>query len=250
MNRPSRTFAIAAPLILFCAVGLRAETAADPSGHWKGTLQGPTGKLEVEFDLVKRTNGAVEGTVTIPSQNVNAIPLRPVVVRGRLLTFGSRADQNFVGTLSDDNRTIVGDYKGTGPLGNEFAIPFTLERTGAAKIAAMATNPAVSKQLVGTWNGTLEVKSTGRTMRLVLTLENHKNGTSTGHLKSLDEGGFELPVSVVQKASTVSLDFKAVGASYTGKVNAAGTELVGTYSQGPNSLPLTFHHAPMTNGTK
>jgi hypothetical protein len=38
-------------------------------------------------------------------------------------------------------------------------------------------------------------------------------------------------------------DVASVGASYVGVLNAAGTELAGTWTQGPAVLPLTFRRA-------
>ena len=55
-----------------------------------------------------------------------------------------------------------------------------------------------------------------------------------------------LIASITQKDSTVTLDLKAVGGSYSGTVNADGSELKGTYIQGTTVLPLTFRRTPAT----
>ncbi len=63
--------------------------------------------------------------------------------------------------------------------------------------------------------------------------------------------GLEIPIaSITQNASSVTLDLKAVGGSYSGKVNAEGTELVGTFIQGTAVLPLTFRRSPAQENAK
>ena len=67
---------------------------------------------------------------------------------------------------------------------------------------------------------------------------------------NVDEG-LEIPIATItQKASSVTLDVKAVGGSYSGALNAERTELVGTLTQGPASLPLTLRRAAAVEGKK
>ena len=80
-------------------------------------------------------------------------------------------------------------------------------------------------------------------MRLVLKMANQPDGTATGTIVSLDGSGVEIPIAMTQKASNVTIDVASVGASYVGVLNAAGTELAGTWTQGPATLPLTFKRA-------
>jgi hypothetical protein len=47
---------------------------------------------------------------------------------------------------------------------------------------------------------------------------------------------------MAQKAANLTVDVAAVGGSYVGVLNA-GNELVGTWTQGPVALPLTFKRA-------
>jgi len=81
-------------------------------------------------------------------------------------------------------------------------------------------------------------------MRIVLKLANQADGTSSGRLINLDEGSLEIPLSAIsQSASRVSFELKAIHGSYSGTLNEAGTELVGTLSEGTKTAPLTFTHA-------
>jgi hypothetical protein len=48
----------------------------------------------------------------------------------------------------------------------------------------------------------------------------------------------------------VTLDLKAVGASFSGALNPDATELAGKYSQGSLVLPVTFRRSTATEGKK
>jgi hypothetical protein len=86
-------------------------------------------------------------------------------------------------------------------------------------------------------------------LRLTLTLANQADGTAIGTIVSVDRGDLELPLGLTQKASTIMLNSSAIGGDFfAGALNGAG-ELVGTFSQGPVTAPLTFVRAA-SSGTK
>ena len=87
-------------------------------------------------------------------------------------------------------------------------------------------------------------------MRLVLTLSNRPDGTSTGSIVNLDEGGLQLPVTIAGDASKLVLEMTVIGGTYAGTLNADNAELVGTYSQAEQSVPLTFRRAAAADGKK
>ena len=100
----------------------------------------------------------------------------------------------------------------------------------------------------GNWTGTLDVN--GMQMRLALTTSNNPDGTATGDLVNVDEG-LELPITaIVQKASAVAFDVRAIGGSFAGALNADGTELNGAFTQGSQSAPMTFRRASTAEGKK
>ena len=80
-------------------------------------------------------------------------------------------------------------------------------------------------------------------------MTNRPDGTSAASFVNVDEG-LEIPVSAITQAgSSVTLEVKSIGGSYTGSVNGAGTELAGTFSQGTGSVPLTFRAVAPSQGT-
>jgi hypothetical protein len=230
---------IVAALLLLAPSSVPAQGPADPSGHWVGAVLVPNMEVPIEVDLAKDGNG-LSGTFANPSQNLRGLPLGNISVVGKEVSFQVRGsapgERAFKGTLSDDGQSLSGDYSQGG-----YTIPFVLARKGDPQGEAPARSAAVSKALEGTWNGALEASGVQR--RLVLTVVNRPDGTSTGHFLNIDEG-LEIPISAItEKASSVVLEVKALGGAYTGTLDAAGAELVGTWTQGPAGVPLTLRRA-------
>jgi hypothetical protein len=227
---------IVASLLLAPASSLHAQPAADPSGHWEGTLKVPNMELKVEIDLAKNSNGEMAGTFSQPAQGVKGLPLSTVAVEGRAVKFvvkGGPEPATFDGTLSEDATSITGRVSQAGQ-----GMPFTLTRTGDARITAAPKNAAIGKELEGTWNGAVDLN--GTPMRIVLKMANQADGTSAGTVMSPDGSGMEIPIAITQKAQSVNLEVPSVSASFTGSLNTAGTELAGTWTQQGVSLPLTL----------
>jgi hypothetical protein len=239
MRLPRRTLLVATLFLLFVSSG-RAQSAADPSGHWEGTISAPFGEVRFEVDLARNAKGELAGTFGQPAQKLKGLPLANVAVLGKAVTFELKATAGggtFQGDLLADGKSMSGTF-----IAQAGSVPFSLARTGDARIDALPKSAAIGKQMEGIWNGTLVVD--GGQLRLVLKMANQLDGTSTGSIVSIDQGGIELPVAIIQKAADLTLDLKAVGGSYSGTLNPAGTELVGTYTAAQGvALPLTFRRA-------
>ena len=230
---------LVASLLLAPAASLLAQTRVDPSGHWEGTIQMPDMAVNVEIDLTKNSKGELAGTFSQPAENVKGLPLSTVAVESRSVRFvvkGGPEPATFEGSLSADGHSLTGTIAQSG-----VSVPLNLTRTGDARIAPVPRNAAIGKELEGTWNGALVVG--GRQMRIVLKMSNQPDGTANGTVVSADGSGVEIPIGMTQKASTLTIDVASVGAAYVGVLNEAGTELAGTWTQGPAALPLTFKRA-------
>jgi pimeloyl-ACP methyl ester carboxylesterase len=105
---------------------------------------------------------------------------------------------------------------------------------------------ASAQDIVGDWQGTL--KAGPAELRLVL----HITGASPDGLKatldSIDQNAHGIPINSISIRKSV-LTFRAdsIGGSYDGRLNAAGTSIAGTWTQG-QSLPLDFQR--MTTAPK
>jgi hypothetical protein len=245
MRLLSQTFLLAA-LLLSSIPSLRAETTADPSGHWEGTISAPFGDVRVEVDLAKNAKEVLAGTYSQLTQELNGValsqlkgfPLSNVAVKGKAVTFQIKVTSGggtFQGILSADGKSMFGDFDQGG------TVPFRLARTGDARIEAPPKSAPISKAMQGIWNGTVDAN--GKQLRLALKMSNQPDGTSTGSIASVDEGGVEIPVAILQKGANLTLHVTVSGSSYVGTLNAAGTELVGTYTTRGVALPLTFRRA-------
>lgn len=227
-----------AAFVLFLASFVRAQTAVDPSGHWEGAIQIPNMEMKIEIDLTTNDKGELAGTFGQSAQGVKGLPLSTVGIDGRSVRFvfkGTEGPATFEGVLSADGQSIAGEVtQGT------YTVPFKLARTGDARIARPPKSASIGKELEGTWTGTVEAD--GRQMRLVVKMANQPDGTASGTIMSPDGSGVEIPIAMTQKGSTLTIDVTQVGSSYVGVLNDAGTELVGTYTQGPVSGPLTLKH--------
>jgi hypothetical protein len=204
--------------------------------------------VPMEVDLMKNSKGELTGTFGQPVQHLTGLPLANFAVDGRSISFqikgGAPGDRVFKGEMSADGASISGDFS-SHQVGT---VAFTLTRNGNPRIEATPRSAAIGKELEGTWNATLNAN--GMPIRLVLTMSNQPDGTVIGSVVNADEG-LELPITTItQKASSVTLEVKAVGGSYSGVLSPEGTELVGTLTQGPAALPLTFRRAAATEGKK
>jgi hypothetical protein len=65
---------------------------------------------------------------------------------------------------------------------------------------------------------------------------------------SVDQGNVTIPIDTVSFAVTdgLRLQLKSIDAEYQAKPSDDGGELVGTWQQGGNSLPLTLHRPGVT----
>ena len=246
MRTITRLF-LAALLLFVPATALFGQAAVDPSGHWTGAIHVPpfngagSREVAIDVDLTKNARGALDGMFGQPGQNIKGLPLSTVTLAGQTVSFEIKATAGggvFRGNLAGAT-SMTGEFVSSE---GGYTIPFDLERTGDAQIALAPRSAAIGPELEGTWNGTVDVN--GKQERLVLKMTNRADGTATGTILDLDGSAVEIPIAMTQKASTLTLEVAAVGASYVAVLESEN-ELVGTWAQGPVTLPLTF-----TRGTK
>jgi murein DD-endopeptidase MepM/ murein hydrolase activator NlpD len=108
--------------------------------------------------------------------------------------------------------------------------------------AAGAEQAAANIDLVGTWKA--ELGEGAAKLHIALTITKSASGEFAGQLNSVDQGS-RLPMeNVTLQSGTVHFEVKAVGGVYVGKMNAAGTEIDGTWTQsGVPAQPLNFVRA-------
>jgi len=238
-----RTATFAIGVVVFTVSGftaslLFAQAAADPSGHWVGSIEIPGRSLEFQVDFAKDGAGQPAGAITVRSDDSDGFPfpLNRIVIDGKSVEFYARSDSPFHGALSDDGTMMTGTTTLSG-----YELPFGMRRSGDAQLAPAPTSPAVGSNLEGSWNATLEVA--GKPFHFVLTIANQLGGTAIARLIDVDEGGLVIPVVISQKELHVSYESRGVRTSYAGELNAAGTELSGIWTEREISAPLSFLRA-------
>lgn len=85
-------------------------------GHWEGAIEIPGQALEVDLDFL-RDGEAWAGDISIPAQGAVDLPLVGIVVEGTAVSFaiqGIPGDPTFVGTLSEDGKSVSGDFTQSG----------------------------------------------------------------------------------------------------------------------------------------
>jgi hypothetical protein len=193
-------------------------------------------ELKVLVDLALDSGGRWIGDIDIPQQGTKDLRLKGISVTGSAVAFELTAgpgQPTFKGKLSEDGKTISGDFV---QAGNSF--PFTLTRTGEARVYTPAKNAVLPAGFAGQWEGSLETM--GGKLRLVFHLAN-KEGAADGTMDSLDQGAVSIPMDEISVANgTIRISVHVVNGSYTGKLSEDEKTLTGEWSQGGAMLPLVL----------
>lgn len=226
-----RLFRGAMTLIFASVVG--AQTG--PAGHWEGAFKANDREIGLGLDLARNAKSEWIASMSLPAQNVTGLVVTDVVVNGNSVKFvavelmmakfdlGLEPDGRMKGTLSNRQTTA----------------PIELKRTGEAKVELLPASPAVSKELEGDWEGSLETP--GRAFRMIFHFKNHADKTVTATIDTPDSGGFGLPLNNVrQTGRKVEVGIRIAHATFEGVLNPEGTELTGLFTHGENRIPLTL----------
>jgi uncharacterized protein (TIGR03435 family) len=105
--------------------------------------------------------------------------------------------------------------------------------------AAPAQNS--TKDLSGTWQGTLHV---GKDLRIMVKIAKDAKGAYKADFYSIDQGGSSISVqSTTLQDGTVKMAVPSIAGAYEGKLSADGKSIDGKWSQGPNPFPLLLERA-------
>lgn len=193
-----------------------SATATAPGGHWEGAIQLPQAELQIAVDLQQdATSGAWTGTIDIPAQKADNLPLEPITVTGQNVNFvikGLPGNPTFEGKL--EGSEIKGTFTQAPPL------PFSLAR-GAG---------ATGTDAAGTWQGAIQLPQGP----LEVTIDfSQNNGAWTGLIDIPAQQAQDLllePVSV--DGQTVKATIKGVPGTPTFTGTLAGNEIKGDFTQG------------------
>ncbi len=109
---------------------------------------------------------------------------------------------------------------------------------GCLLVASLAVAQTPSSPAAGAWEGTLDAMGTKLRMGVAVTVE--PNGRLNATMDSPDQGAFGMPLGDVTFADRVlRFTLAAAKGRFEGRLNDAGTEIAGTWTQGM-SLPLVL----------
>ena len=227
-----------------------AESKPDPAGHWEGAVALPATELGVRVDLEKANDQSWQGTVDIPVQGLRGFKLNPVGVDGAKVHFAMPnipGDPQFAGHLSEDGKTLTGDFT---QGGQKFSFKLERKPRPVTRTGETPSRGVPGKGLVGHWQGSLKPMPVIE-LRLVLELTNGPSGKPGGAMVSVDQGNARVPITALtENAGTVHLETKSVGGVFDGKLNDDGSEIAGDWKQGGQTMPLVFRRlaqAPSLN---
>ena len=112
---------------------------------------------------------------------------------------------------------------------------------GVLVLAVLAGGAVRAQDIEGNWQGTLQTPN--RSLRTIVKVSKTDKGLSA-KFYSIDQGSQAINASsVMLDGTSFKCEIDRIGGSYEGKLNADGNTIVGTWTQGPNSTPLTLVRA-------
>lgn len=217
----------AAILVCLAAHALAAFTAAsaegNPEGHWEGTLKAENQDIGLSLDLGKNEKSEWIGSMGIPSQNISGLVVMDIKVDGNALRFVALELR-----IAKVALTLMpeGILKGTisNPRGD--LVPIEFRRTGMAKVELIASSPAVSKELEGDWDGSLQTP--GRSVPIILHFKNRPDNTVAATIDTPESGSMGAPLNdVKQDGLKVQFGLKIAHGRFLGMLNETGNQLSG-----------------------
>lgn len=221
------------PALLFIGGTHVSGQSLDAAGHWTGSVQLDIGPLTLELDLTRDAAGQLTGTLSVPQQNLRALPLTVVSAEGASVKLVLQLGQptTFTGTLSADGATLTGTA-----VTAQGEATFSLTRAGAARAAARLRNAPVPTPFSGVWVGTLDVRGG---MRVELTIENQSDDSATALFMSVDESRLTVPMAITVGDGRIRLESPNIGSTYDAALSTDHGTLEGRYTTGQGeSLPL------------
>jgi uncharacterized protein (TIGR03435 family) len=118
----------------------------------------------------------------------------------------------------------------------------------AAQSRAQSPTDNKTQSIADTWQGTLHAR---QDLRTVVKISKADDGGYKAVFYSIDQGGDGLPVTKITVDGTaVKMTLTMIAGAYEGKLSPDGKTITGTWSQGPNPLPLILTRAtPETEWT-
>lgn len=210
-----------------------ATNSPSPSiaGDWSGTLDAGPAQLRLVLHITGKPD-SLSATIDSIDQGANGIPVKSVSFQdGKLNLVVEAVNGTYEGTVNKDATEIDGTWTQRQPLTLNF-------KRSQAHTTASAPKPAAPSDIDGTWTGKLETPAGQLTINLRIT---NTDAGLTAQLQSPDQSPNWAPAnSITRVRETLTVLFKAFGASYEGKVSADHGTIDGKFTQMGNEIPLVL----------
>jgi hypothetical protein len=228
-------FSIAAALL----AAPSAWSQENPSGHWEGVARVESGQIGLSLDLAKNAASEWEASMGVPSGNATGLVVADLTVSGGSVRFTGVELQ-----MAKFDLTLGAGGVMKGTMSNaQGPVPIEFRRMGEAKVEIIAPSPAVSKELEGDWEGTLQ--GPGQAFPLVFHFKNRPDKTVAASIDSPARNAMGLPLDHVrQTGEKVEFGVKIAQSTFRGALNKEGTELAGQLVHEAESMPLTLRKKP------
>jgi hypothetical protein len=210
-------------------------------GTWNGPIKSPGGTLTFVARFKVDDKGVLNGTLAVPEQGSTEFPMADIEFADNKLEFKiPRVQGQFTGSYA--NASFTGTWR-QGPATGAPGAPVTLKKGEfAAPVYALKLSTESFAALSGNWEGTLKVKPPQGgevSLPVVLRFLTNESAQYIAFLDSPSQKAMGIPVTDVTLAGgKLVLKVGAVGAEY--KADVTAKTLVGQWTQGPVSNPLTM----------
>jgi len=212
--------------LLWGSITAHADTKkAALDGDWQGSIAVPGGgSLRLALHVTRDATGALAAAIDSLDQGAMGLAAQSVRVDGRHVVIVLKAPAaEYAAELDDTGQVLTGQWKQGGA-----SLPLVLHR------GALAAEPPAEL-----WFGKLATPA-GLDLRLVLRVTRLASGPRAT-LDSLDQGAQGIPIdSVSFDGGVLKFTSAKIDASFTGKLDAAGAQATGEFTQHGTGTPLTL----------
>jgi hypothetical protein len=174
--------------------------------------------------------------MSIPAAGAVDLPLSKIAVDATMLRFTAvdlPGSPVFTGTFAAD-----GSVSGSATNGN-VPLKFTMNVAGEAVVKLAPRSSPLTKEFEGNWAGAMDGGG-GQAVRFALQLSRAADGTASGRIISVDQGGQVIPLTTISiKETKLEFEARALSATYSGVLNAKGV-IEGAWVQSSKEYPLDF----------
>ncbi|HEY4212764.1 MAG TPA: hypothetical protein VGM84_14880 [Steroidobacteraceae bacterium] len=204
-------------------------------GAWAGPLKAPFGTLTFVLKFKTDPKGDIGGTLSVPEQGGQDIPMSDIEFDGTNLEFKiPQVRGELKATYA--NATFTGTWAQGGP-----SLPVVLKK-GEAPVLALKLSADAFAKLEGAWGGILEFTTTqGQKMSLptIFRFEKDSKGRLLGFLDSPAQKAKGIPIAeATLTGDKLVMKVPGVGADYSADLK--GDTLSGTLNQNARATPLTL----------